>query len=81
MKLFETIYMKITDENKTYFLQYKSYANKHDGRIDYKEITEDKFLQAKKLGLKIEEKNINNARYGAKERIKRNYFKGEVIDV
>lgn len=76
MRLFEAIYMKITDKDKTYYLLYRAYVSKCDGDIDYKEISEDKFINAKDAGLKVQETDLENARFGAKKMIKRGYFKG-----
>lgn len=81
MRLFETIYMKVTDKDRAYYLLYKSYVCKHDGRIDYKEINQDRFKKAKDAGLRVQETDLENARFGAKRRIKRGEFKGEIINV
>lgn len=76
MKLFETIYMKIIDTDKTYYLLYKSYADDFDGRIEVVEIDEKRFIGAKEAGLKIEERTIEKARFGIKRRIEYGEFKG-----
>jgi hypothetical protein len=76
MKLFETIYMKIIDKDKIYYLLYKSYADDFDGRIDVEEIDKKRYLKSKEVGLKIEEKEFGNARFGIKRRIEYGEFEG-----
>ncbi|MBU5424973.1 hypothetical protein KQI41_01005 [Tissierella pigra] len=81
MKLHETIYMKITDKDKIYYLLYKSYADDQDGSIDVEEINKRKFEFAKESEFKIEEKTFDNARFGIKRRIQQNEFEGVKYEV
>lgn len=76
MRLFETIYMKIIGKHKVYYLIYRSYVAKSDGYIYVGEINKKRFEAAKETGLKVEETNLEAARFGIKRRIERNYFKG-----
>lgn len=74
LKLVRTIYFKITDGDKHYYLREKAFASKHDGYIDIDKITKEEYEKAILKEERTEEINIEDARQGVKNAIRRLYI-------
>lgn len=73
LKLVRTIYFKVIDEDKIYYLKEKAFVSKYDGYIDVEKITEKEYEKAKLKEEKTEEVNIKDARLNIKNAIRRLY--------
>lgn len=73
LRLVRTIYFKIADEDKTYFLIEKAFTSKYDGMIEVDKITEEEYRKAVLKKERTEEINIKDARLNIKNSIKELY--------
>ncbi|WP_333638172.1 hypothetical protein [Tissierella praeacuta] len=73
LRLVRTIYFKIVDEDKTYFLIEKAFTSKYDGMIKVDKITEKEYKKAVLKKERTEEINIEDARLNIKNSIKELY--------
>ena len=74
LKLVRTICFKIIDGDKHYYLREKAFASKYDGYIDIDKITKEEYEKAILKEEKTEEINIEDARQGIKNAIRRLYI-------
>lgn len=71
LKLVRTIYFKVIDKDKIYYLKEKAFASKHDGYIDIEKITEKEYEKAVLKEERTEEIRFEDTRLNIKNAIRR----------